>query len=238
MSVSEIIETRIGEIGSNWAIKNDFFQPFKSLSSEYVRTFALVLKFHNCALDILQNIIFLAHSFLIELILQFFPSLTKLFRLQLEYKWESCVILIHKLNSFESHHHRPWKQKIKREWALDARSSMFTEKIFTLWFSSKCELRPNKCQVDIQVKHVLIAGQEMTSNHEKCSRKINFRYFFNYKIHWTFRFQTNKDLSCFNMEKQKVWKSYLNGRRESFVNIFGTIASCNHQIISAFGFTI
>lgn len=38
----------------------------------------------------------------------------------------------------------------------------------------------------------------------------------------------------------KVWKpkSYLDGWREPFVNIFGTIAGCNHQIVSAFGFTI
>lgn len=41
----------------------------------------------------------------------------------------------------------------------------------------------------------------------------------------------------------KNWKcerfaAYLNRRRKPFVNIFGTIACCNHQIVSTFGFTI
>lgn len=50
-----------------------------------------------------------------------------------------------------------------------------------------------------------------------------------------------------NKWKPKVWRipsrrasdsSYLHRRRQSFVSIFGTIARCNHQVVSAFGFTI
>jgi hypothetical protein len=46
--------------------------------------------------------------------------------------------------------------------------------------------------------------------------------------------ETNK--ICGNGKCEKY--SHLHRRRQSFVNIFGGIARCHHQIISAFGFTI
>ena len=77
--------------------KKTFFSTLQIIEkSKRVRTFALVLKFHNCVSTFFKTF-FLAHSFLIELILDFFPTLTKLFS-------QVSVIMIHKLNSFESHH--------------------------------------------------------------------------------------------------------------------------------------
>lgn len=51
-------------------------------------------------------------------------------------------------------------------------SDVYSKNIYFMIFF---ETRPNECQVEFLVKHVLIAGKEMTSNHEKCSRKINIR---------------------------------------------------------------
>lgn len=66
----------------------------------------------------------------------------------------------------------------------------------------------------------------VTRKRLRCSRKLII------VSRWSRR-QTNGNRKC-----KELKLIYLHGRRESFVNIFGAIAGCNHQVVRAFGFTV